>query len=73
MNLPLQIPYGSSSVLHQEEGWLTPVGSELLSTQLHDGQEQVPSPTDLQTHVPTLQSQILHQAGCLLGFQQCSH
>jgi len=32
MNPPLQIPYGSSSVLHQEEGWLTPVGSGLSST-----------------------------------------
>jgi len=47
MNLPLQIPHGSSSVLYQEEEWLTPLSSGLLCTQLHDGQEQVPSPTDL--------------------------
>jgi len=73
MNPPLQIPHGSSSVLHQEKGQLTLVGSGLSSTQLHDSQEQVPSPTDLQTCVPTPQGQILHQAGCPLGFQQCLH
>jgi len=36
------------------------VGLGLSCTQLHDGQEQVPPPTDLWTCVPTLQSQILH-------------
>jgi len=42
MNPPLQISHGSSSVLHQEKGWLTPVGSRLSSTQLYDSQEQIP-------------------------------
>jgi len=72
-NLPLQIPHGSSSILHQEEGWLTLVGSRLSYTQLHDGQEQVPFPTNLRTCIPTLRSQILHQARHPLGFQQCLH
>jgi len=39
MNSPFQISYGSPSILHQEEGWLTLVGPELLSAQFHDGQE----------------------------------
>ena len=39
MNSPFQISYGSPSILHQEEGWLTLVGLGLPSTQLHDGQE----------------------------------
>jgi len=56
MNLSLQISYGSSSVLHQEEGWLALVGSRLSDTQFRDGQEQIPSPTDLQTRILTLQS-----------------
>jgi len=60
MDLSLQIPHGNSSVLYQEEGWLTPVGSRLLCTQFHDGQEQIPPLTDLQTHIPTPQSWILH-------------
>jgi len=37
MNPPFQISHGSSSVFHQEEGWLTLIGSELLCTQFHDG------------------------------------
>jgi len=39
MNLPFQISHGSLGILHQEKGRLTPVGSGLLSTQFHDGQE----------------------------------
>jgi len=38
-----------------------------------DGQEQIPPPTDLRTHVSTPRSQILHQARCPLGFQQHLH
>ena len=55
MNPSLQISYGSSSVLHQEKGWLALVSSGLLCTQFHDSQEQVLFPTDLQAYVPTLQ------------------
>ena len=51
-----QIPHGRLSILHQEEEWLTPIGSGLLRTQFHDGQKQIPFPTDLLTHVPTLWS-----------------
>jgi len=43
----LQIPYGSSSVLHQEKRWLALVGPGLLCIQFYDGQEQIPSSTDL--------------------------
>ena len=46
-NPPLEIPYGSSSVLYQEKEWLTSVGSRLSCTQFYDGQEQVPSPPHL--------------------------
>jgi len=46
-DLFLQIPYGSSSVLHQEEGWLALVGPGLLCTQFYNGQEQIPPSTDL--------------------------
>ena len=53
---PFQILHGRSSVLHQEEGWLALIGSGLPCTQFHDGQEQIPSLTDLRTHIPTPQS-----------------
>jgi len=39
MNSSFQISHSSPGILHQEEGQLPPVGSGLLSTQLHDGQE----------------------------------
>ena len=53
-NLPFQILYDRPSVLHQEEGWLTLIGSGLLCTQFHNGQEQILPSTDFQTRIPTL-------------------
>ena len=39
----------------------------------HDHEEQVPAPTHSQAHCQAAWSKVLHEIGCMLGFQQCPH
>ena len=61
MNPTFQIPHHSSCVLHQEERWFTLASPRLLRTERRDHQEQISSLSHLRTHLPALQSQVLHK------------
>src|ERR1700733_13875351 len=67
----LSLPW-RPSILYQEERWQSPLCSRLSQAQCDDNKEHVPAPVDPRFYEQGFKGQILYQARCSLGIQQCA-
>ena len=67
-----QIPNGLTFLLCQEKGWKVKTSTGLSKAQRHDHQESISSSPNSRAGEQAERCQILHQAWCTMGIQQCA-